>query len=380
MDKQFLKGLVDKESINEKDGTISVAVATDSSVDRDGEIVSTDGIDTKNFERNPVLLYAHDYRSDPIGKVIQIVKENNRMLFTPQFAVDVSPRAKQYFDLVKGGFLNAFSIGFIPKTWEDRQNSDGSISRVFTTSELLEISLVPVPANPQALVLARSYKSTEGKGFDEDILKDLEAAIESKTVVTYKDYGVVQNLGAAWDGPAQVKACGDDFEKLKDISTWFDSENAAAKLGYKLPHHQASDKKAIWRGVAAAMGALLGAQGGVSIPESDRKGVYDHLAKHYAQFEKTPPDFKLVEAQVLKDVDLAFDGDAVVQILQTDSDTIKQMAADAVRNALSENREKKAPSVDELLGGGDVQRRVLVAVDKAIGLALEQMRKESNLS
>lgn len=380
MDKQFLKGLVDKESINEKDGTISVAVATDSSVDRDGEIVSTDGIDTKNFERNPVLLYAHDYRSDPIGKVIQIVKENNRMLFTPQFAVDVSPRAKQYFDLVKGGFLNAFSIGFIPKTWEDRQNSDGSVSRVFTTSELLEISLVPVPANPQALVLARSYKSADGKGFDEDILKDLEAAIESKTVVAYKDYGVVQNLGAAWDGPAQVKACGDDIEKLKDISTWFDSENAAAKTGYKLPHHQASDKKAIWRGVAAAMGALLGAQGGVSIPESDRKGVYDHLAKHYAQFEKTPPDFKLVEAQVLKDVDLAFDGDAVVQILQTDSDTIKQMAADAVRNALSENREKKAPSVDELLGGGDVQRRVLVAVDKAIGLALEQMRKESNLS
>lgn len=178
MDKQFLKGLVDKESINEKDGTISVAVATDSSVDRDGEIIETAGIDTTNFEKNPVLLYAHDYRSDPIGKVLQIIKEQGRMLFKPQFAVDASPRAKQYFELVKGGFLNAFSIGFIPKKWEDRQLADGSTQRVFTVSELLEISLVPVPANPNALVLAREYKGIDGKGFDAEVLKELEQNLE----------------------------------------------------------------------------------------------------------------------------------------------------------------------------------------------------------
>jgi HK97 family phage prohead protease len=184
MEKQFLKGLVDKESINEKDGTISVAVATDSSIDRDGDIIETAGIDTSNFERNPVLLYAHDYRSDPIGKVVSLVKETGRMLFQPQFAVNENPRAKMFFDLVKGGYLNAFSIGFIPKRWEDRKSADGSITRVFTESELLEISLVPVPANANALVLARGYaERAEGaeKEIAEAIVKEMEEALPDKT-------------------------------------------------------------------------------------------------------------------------------------------------------------------------------------------------------
>ena len=46
----------------------------------------------------------------------------------------------------------------------------------------------------------------------------------------------------------------------------------------------------------AAMNALVsGARGGVDIPEKDRRAVYDHLAKHYADFGKEPPDYKLIE-------------------------------------------------------------------------------------
>ncbi len=177
MAKKFLKGLV--ENVNEKDGTLSVAVATDTSVDRDGEIVDPAGLDLTNFLKNPVLLYAHDYRSDPIGKVISITRDGSRILFTPEFAIGISERAKQYFELCKQGFLNAFSIGFIPKEWSDRQNPDGSSNRIFTKSELLEISLVPVPANPNALILARTYKGFEGdKGFDADIIKEIETTAE----------------------------------------------------------------------------------------------------------------------------------------------------------------------------------------------------------
>lgn len=177
MAKKFLKGLV--ENVNEKEGTLSVAVATDTSVDRDGEIVDPAGLDLTNFLKNPVLLYAHDYRSDPIGKVVSIKLEGSRILFTPEFAIGISERAKQYFELCKQGFLNAFSIGFIPQEWSDRKNADGSSNRVFTKSELLEISLVPVPANPNALILARTYKGFDGdKGFDEDIIKGIEMVAE----------------------------------------------------------------------------------------------------------------------------------------------------------------------------------------------------------
>ncbi len=150
----YLKGLVSEVKEN---GVIAVAVATDSTIDRDGEIVDAKGLDTSNYERNPVLLYAHDYRSDPIGKVLEIRRDGDRILFTPQLAIDISPRAKMYFEMIKAGILNAFSIGFIPKEWQDRDNGAGGTNRVFTKTELLEISLVPVPANPSALVLARSF-------------------------------------------------------------------------------------------------------------------------------------------------------------------------------------------------------------------------------
>lgn len=156
MNKTYLKGLVEKV---EEDGVLSVAVATDASEDRDGEIVNPQGIDLNAFQRNPVLLWAHDYRVPPIGKVLEIVKQDNRILFRPKFAIDISDHAKQIFALFKEGYLNAFSIGFMPK---ERQGN------IYTKSELLEISAVPVPANSNALVLARSA------GFDAGLIDEIE--------------------------------------------------------------------------------------------------------------------------------------------------------------------------------------------------------------
>jgi hypothetical protein len=76
------------------------------------------------------------------------------------------------------------------------------------------------------------------------------------------------------------------------MCAWYDSDNPDVKSSYKLPHHHASGNHAVvWRGVAAAMAALLGARGGVDIPDSDKEGVYNHLAKHYKDFDKEPPEF-----------------------------------------------------------------------------------------
>lgn len=47
----------------------------------------------------------------------------------------------------------------------------------------------------------------------------------------------------------------------------------------------------VWNGVRSAMQVLLGARGGVNIPERDRKDVYLHLSKHYEEFDKDPPPF-----------------------------------------------------------------------------------------
>jgi len=81
------------------------------------------------------------------------------------------------------------------------------------------------------------------------------------------------------------------IEQLRRACAWYDSSKPDVKSSYKLPHHL-PDGKVVWRGVAAAMAALLGARGGVDIPESDRRGVYNHLRRHYQQFDKEPPEFE----------------------------------------------------------------------------------------
>jgi len=118
-------------------------------VDRDGDIVSPMGIKLMNFLKNPQLLWSHDIHGLPIGKVTDVRVSEKGLEFDAEFAVDENPFAKKVRDLMKGGFLNSFSIGFIPR---ERENE------TITESELIEISVVNVPANPQAL-LSREYKS-----------------------------------------------------------------------------------------------------------------------------------------------------------------------------------------------------------------------------
>jgi len=106
----------------------------------------------------------------------------------------------------------------------------------------------------------------------------------------------------SWDGDAAVQrlrqwAGGPDKDKVDwaryaEGFAWVDPERRDDYAGYKLPHHDVVDGRlvTVWRGVAAAMAALLGARGGVDIPVDDRRAVYNHLAGHYRQFEEEPPE------------------------------------------------------------------------------------------
>jgi capsid assembly protease len=111
---------------------------------------------------------------------------------------------------------------------------------------------------------------------------------------------------SAWDGPAAESrlrkwassdGSGDkdkmDWAKYRRGFAWYDSADPESFGSYKLPHHDIKDGKfvVILRGVEAAMSALLGGRGGTSIPESDRKAVYNHLAAEYKEFGKEPPPY-----------------------------------------------------------------------------------------
>jgi len=141
-------------TLNEKARTITVTASTET-VDRYGDIVRIAGINCENYMKNPVVLWAHDANLLPIGKAVDIQKTggaNPQLLITIQFATAAeNPEAEKVFQSYKGGYLNAVSIGFLPKQYEMRIE-DGLVCGLdFLASELLELSCVPVPANPEAL-------------------------------------------------------------------------------------------------------------------------------------------------------------------------------------------------------------------------------------
>lgn len=106
----------------------------------------------EDYLKNPVMLWAHDYKKPPIGKAISITPDEKGLLAVAQFADDEF--STQIFDLFKGGFLNAFSVGFNPTPGKYKVEPINSERKglVYLEADLLEFSAVPVPANPGAVV------------------------------------------------------------------------------------------------------------------------------------------------------------------------------------------------------------------------------------
>jgi len=86
-----------------------------------------------------------------VSSVLQILSPfTTRYLI--QFATDANPMARIAYNLYKGKFLTAVSVGFIPLRWEDGTEKTG-YTRKYLEQELLEVSAVAIPANPNALAL-----------------------------------------------------------------------------------------------------------------------------------------------------------------------------------------------------------------------------------
>jgi Escherichia/Staphylococcus phage prohead protease len=135
-------------------------IASDETVDRYGDIIRASGWKLENFRRNPVLLWAHSSREPPIGRVPDIRVEGTRLIADCDFVPEgVDPFADLVWTLIDQKFVNASSVGFMPLADPKviRDDDDMITGFEFNDQELLELSVVPVPANPQALAVARAF-------------------------------------------------------------------------------------------------------------------------------------------------------------------------------------------------------------------------------
>jgi len=228
--------------------------------------------------------------------------------------------------LVEGGFIRGASIRFIPFEWvEDPEKikelgfEPSKVLRVYTKAELLEWSLVAVPANPLAMTTANIGKA-ETKDISEQVEevdktddekvdrgKEVPEDTEVKSVTPFLDLKIVDEK---WDKNKSVKqlrkrASSDgsgnpdtiDWNKYRKGFFWRDDANKENLTAYKLPYCyvQNGELVAVKRGLFAVMAALMGARGGVDIPEADRKKIYNVLVKYYRKMDIEPPKYKVVK-------------------------------------------------------------------------------------
>lgn len=159
-------------------------IGSTAAIDRDGESITPEGWDIKNFKKNPVILLNHNYYGLPIAKAENVRVQDGKLVFKIKFPEEgVSAEADTVRKLAKGGFINASSVGFKAREWKDGQ-SEKEPRRTYLKQELLELSLVTVPSNPEAIISEKHFQPAIEKGVvtQEEISRLITALTNMKSI------------------------------------------------------------------------------------------------------------------------------------------------------------------------------------------------------
>lgn len=287
-------------------------------VKRDGLDLRAAGWYTANYDRNPVVLWAHSHTAPSIGRADASVRSDR--LHTLVTFDQEDPFAARIESKYRRGFLSAVSVGWdfvdaqgTPVNWR-RLSAADMRDRAFY--DLTELSAVPVPSDPDALVARQRAALRHISRELTDLFDDMQdpdgeltapqaqqAVVDecvrlgipldlahwqpvdpAATAIPPHTTPIDDDRDATWDAGAQVGQV-EGRAQLRRMHAWVDGDaDAEAKGSYKLPHHRA-DGTLVWRGLTAAMGRLN--QSGTDI--DDRPGTWTHLARHYRQFGEEPP-------------------------------------------------------------------------------------------
>jgi HK97 family phage prohead protease len=208
-----------KATIEEKKADEFTAVASSSVVDRQGEVIQQTGWDLKNFKANPILLWMHDH-TKPLGKATRVWLDKTGGTPVLKFKgviSDATEWGKAAKQLMEEGILNSFSVGFRANEIDDN---------TITKAELYEISLVTVPANPEARLVAG--KALKDAGISEDITKEFEVTeLESLKLR-------VKELEAVIDSEKELQSSAPSRSKQEIVTKRLELSKVVAKAADRL--------------------------------------------------------------------------------------------------------------------------------------------------
>src|SRR3990167_1532441 len=184
------------KEVNANEGLIDMLIPiSTNSIDRDGEVIEPSAFKKTipKFMKHPVLVASHDYRdlTHQIGEWKKLKVQDDGVEGLPKYYINEgNPEADWAFNLASKG-VAAFSIGFIPKVWEDGENEKAP-RRTYKEIELLEISQVIIPSNREAIQNMRS------KSVNYPVIMEMCDAVEKEIItkpeepeVIYSDSGIL---------------------------------------------------------------------------------------------------------------------------------------------------------------------------------------------
>ena len=333
---------------------------SDATVGRDMHTLQPEAWVTNTFERNPVFLWAHQDDELPVGRVENLATQAGRLIGQVRSAEH--DFADTVYQMVKGGFLNATSTGWLPLEWRAANDRKRPGGLDFTRVELLEISQVPVPALPTALVTARKSGIDTRPLYDwaERLLDhgdfavipraDLEAlrkaarmpktsrAADSWTCTAARDLPIDDKT--AWNGPEASgrmldAATHDGKIDVAEAGRGFLLHDGSGERGgFKEPFADLVDGKltAIAGGIRAAAQRLPDVKGASAGAMAKAKEVIEAYHKKIADEVKEPErDFHAL-ARALKKRDLYLLAD-LCYLLAAAENIYDRAAAEAAREA-----------------------------------------------
>jgi HK97 family phage prohead protease len=193
--------------------------------DRVKDVMEPAGCDLTNYRHNPIVLVQHDVKS-PIGNAEVEIKSDRVEAIVTFAPAGISKKADEYCGLAKAGVVRAVSVGYKELEVEPRKGGGLHIKKW----ELLEISLVAIPANADAIAIAKADSNWK--------------------------VGASRNLpvaaDAAWDAAAAAKGIFDKAEfDSDDADTGFarkgflvyDAANASDAAAYQIPFAKLLDSR-----------------------------------------------------------------------------------------------------------------------------------------
>lgn len=263
-----------KEIDNEGSGLARIATLDVIDSDQDLTIPGAFG------EQHVKVLPTHNWGSVPLGRARVFEKGKDVLAefhLNLETAVGKEWHSALKFDMVGGKPLQEWSYGFSVLKSRFEERDEGRI-RILEELKVHEVSPVVIGSGVDTGTLA---------------IKAGKRAVASHSTATST---------APWDGPGNKRRVrsGAEASYYRGIYAWRDPEGSTdAKSTWRFIHHfigaNGNPKAASTRAASLGIGILNGARGGTTIPEADRKGVWNHLAKHLRDADLDVPELRSAE-------------------------------------------------------------------------------------